>query len=77
MRDTLWFCTTEGVAVYVVPPVGVGIYGGIAAGVVAPFVDFALGETRCLSVGYQTGILNLHEIGIVGHEVEAFGYCLK
>ena len=34
-------------------------------------------ETRCLSVGYQTGILNLHEIGIVGHEVEAFGYCLK
>ncbi len=32
----------RGVAVYVVVPVGVGIYGGIAAGVVAPFVDFAL-----------------------------------
>ncbi len=58
-------------------PVGIGIYGRVLACVVAPFVYLALREAGSLSVGYQTGILNFHEIGIVCHEVQAFGHFFK
>ena len=58
-------------------PVGVGIDGGVASGIVAPFVDLPLREAGCLSVGNESGVLDLHEIGIVGDEVEAFCHGLE
>ncbi len=65
------------VAIYVVLPVSVGIYGRIASGVIAPLVDFALREAWSLAVGDETGVLNLHEVGIVGHKIKAFGHSLE
>ena len=58
-------------------PVGVGIDGRIRTGVVAPLVDFTLRETRCLTVGDKARVLQLHEVGIVGDEVETFGDSLE
>ncbi len=58
-------------------PVGVGIDGRIRTGVVAPLVDFTLRETRCLTVGDKARVLQLHEVGIVCHEIKVLGDCLK
>ena len=54
-------------------PVGVGIDRRVAACIVAPFVDFALRETCSLTVGYETGVLNLHEVSIIGDEIQTLG----
>ncbi len=65
------------VTVDVVLPVSVGINGRVASGIVAPFVDFALREPWSLSVGDETCILDFHEVGIVGDEIEALCHFLE
>lgn len=50
-------------------PVGVGVDCRVFAAIIAPFVNLALGKARGLSVGYQSRILNLHEVGIIGHKI--------
>ncbi len=58
-------------------PVGVGIYAGISAGIVAPLVDFFLRESSGYTIVGTCLILDFHVIGIVADDVETLGHGFK